>query len=541
MMKFNKHIDSYIEAVKSGDVIVNEDIKKAIKLIEEKLSQDNVTIDSQKIDLAIEKIEEYFPYKLFDWQKFTIGLIHCYYNDDTLVWNQFFIMMGRGGGKNGFISALIWYLTTNFHGIDEYHVDIVANGEDQATMSFNDVYNVIDNNKKLQKAFKYNKEEIMFKKTGSKINYNTSNAKTKDSKRTGCVVFDEVHQYENYNQIKVFRSGLGKKKHCRTFYITTNGNVRGAVLDDYLKNSKAILDREDKVSKLLPLIYRLDNEEEVNDISKWNKANPSLKYFKDLFVEMQQEYIEMKNNRELAIEFMTKRMNIPVQNAEMEVATWDKILATNKEIPDLTGYSCIGGVDYSSVKDFTSVGLLFRAEEKFYWIHHTFICHLALKQENRSFKFPIHEAVEKGLATIINDDCIDGKYVAEWFKEQSKKYNIIEVYADDYRKSILNAAFMKVNIAIKKVRNGYVTHSKVFPLMETLFQNENIIFGDDMLMRWYVNNVYVYTDEKGNKTFKKKEPILRKTDGFFAFIHALSEEGKIPVEQKPIFFDCYTY
>lgn len=540
-MKFNRHIDSYIEAVKSGDVIVNEDIKKAIKLIEEKLSQDNVIIDSQKIDIAIEKIEEYFPYKLFDWQKFIIGLIHCYYDDDTLVWNQFFIMMGRGGGKNGFISALIWYLTTNFHGIDEYHVDIVANGEDQATMSFNDVYNVIDNNKKLQKAFKYNKEEIMFKKTGSKINYNTSNAKTKDSKRTGCVVFDEVHQYENYNQIKVFRSGLGKKKHCRTFYITTNGNVRGAVLDDYLKNSKSILDGEDKVSKLLPLIYRLDNEEEVNNIAKWNKANPSLKYFKDLFVEMQQEYIEMKNNRELAIEFMTKRMNIPVQNAEMEVATWDKILATNKEIPDLTGYSCIGGVDYSSVKDFTSVGLLFRAEEKFYWIHHTFICHLALKQENRSFKFPVHEAVEKGLATIIYDDCIDGKYVAEWFKEQSKKYNIIEVYADDYRKSILNAAFMKVNIAIKKVRNGYVTHSKVFPLMETLFQNENIIFGDDMLMRWYVNNVYVETDEKGNKTFKKKEPILRKTDGFFAFIHALSEEGKIPVEQKPIFFDCYTY
>ncbi len=540
-MKFNKHIDSYIEAVKSGDVIVNEDIKNAIKLIEEKLSQDNVIIDSKKIDLAIEKIEEYFPYKLFDWQKFIIGLIHCYYNDDTLVWNQFFIMMGRGGGKNGFISALIWYLTTNFHGIDEYHIDIVANGEYQATMSFNDVYNVIDNNKKLQKAFKYNKEEIMFKKTGSKINYNTSNAKTKDSKRTGCVVFDEVHQYENYNQIKVFRSGLGKKKHCRTFYITTNGNIRGAVLDDYLKNSKLILDGEDKVSKLLPLIYRLDSEDEVNDIAKWNKANPSLKYFKDLFVEMQQEYIEMKNNRELAIEFMTKRMNIPVQNAEMEVATWDKILATNKQVPDLNGYSCIGGVDYSSVKDFTSVGLLFRAEEKFYWIQHTFICHLALKQENRSFKFPIHEAVEKGLATIIYDDCIDGKYVAEWFKEQSKKYNIIEVYADDYRKSILNAAFMKVNIAIKKVRNGYVTHSKVFPLMETLFQNENIIFGDDMLMRWYVNNVYVETDEKGNKTFKKKEPILRKTDGFFAFIHALSEESKIPIQQKPIFFDCYTY
>ncbi|WP_195970437.1 terminase TerL endonuclease subunit [Clostridium thermobutyricum] len=540
-MKFNKYIDNYIEAVENGSVIVSKDIKAAIELIKKKLSQKDVIIDSKKIDLAIEKIEEYFPYKLFDWQKFIIGLIHCYYSDGTLIWNQFFIMMGRGGGKNGFISALIWYLTTSFHGIEEYHIDIVANGEDQATMSFNDVYNVIDNDKKLQKAFKYNKVEIQFKKTKSKINYNTSNAKTKDSKRTGCVIFDEVHQYENYNQIKVFRSGLGKKKHCRTFYITTNGNVRGAVLDDYLNTSKEILEGKKKKSKMLPLIYRLDSKDEVNDKKNWQKANPSLKYFKDLMIEMEQEYEDMKDNREIYMEFMTKRMNIPSQDSMMEVATWDKILATNKEMPDLSGWSCIGGVDYSSVKDFTSVGLLFRDGDKFYWIHHTFICHLALQVKNREFKFPIKDMVKKGLATIIYEDCIDGKYVAEWFKEQSKKYNIVEVYADDYRKAVLNSSFKEVGIEIKKVRSGYITHSRVFPLLESLFQNEKIIWGDDPMMRWYTNNVYVETDKKGNKSFLKKEPILRKTDGFFAFIHALSEEDKIPTQTKPVFFSCYSY
>ena len=540
-MKFNKHIDEYIEAIESGEVLVNKDIKAAIKLIQEKLSQPGVVIDDTKINLAIEKIEEYFPYKLFDWQKFIIGLIHCYNEDGTLVWNQFFIMMGRGGGKNGFISALIWYLTTSFHGINEYHIDIVANGEDQATMSFNDVYNVIDNDKKLQKAFKYNKVEIQFKKTRSKINYNTSNAKTKDSKRTGCVVFDEVHQYENYSQIKVFRSGLGKKKHCRTFYITTNGNVRGAVLDDYLKSSKSILEGENKTSKLLPLIYRLDSKDEVDDKKNWVKANPSIKYFPDLRVEMEQEYLDMADNREIYLEFMTKRMNIPSQDSMLEVATWDKILATNKEMPDLTGLSCLGGVDYSSVKDFTSVGLLFRQGDKRYWIHHTFICHLGLQVKNREFKFPIMDMVEKGLATIVYEDCIDGKYVANWFKEQSKKYNIIKVYADDYRKSILNAAFKEVGIEIKKVRSGYITHSRVFPLLESIFQNENIVWGDDPMMNWYTNNVYVDLLDNGNRKFCKKEPILRKTDGFFAFIHALSEEEDIPIQSKPIFFDCYSY
>ena len=43
-------------------------------------------------------------------------------------------------GKNGFISGVSWYLTTHYHGIQGYNVDIIANSEEQATTSFNDIY-----------------------------------------------------------------------------------------------------------------------------------------------------------------------------------------------------------------------------------------------------------------------------------------------------------------------------------------------------------------------------------------------------------------
>jgi phage terminase large subunit-like protein len=43
-------------------------------------------------------------------------------------------------------------------------------------------------------------------------------------------------------------------------------------------------------------------------------------------------------------------------------------------------------------------------------------------------------------------------------------------------------------------------------------------------MRWYTNNVYVLTDGKGNKSYLKIEPIKRKTDGFFCFLHAMSKD-----------------
>lgn len=542
-MKFNKHIDRYIDLVESGSLIVGEDIKKLIVLVKEKLSQSNVFIDSEKIDKAIEKIEEYFPYKLLDWEKFIIGLVHCYYDDGTLVWNTFLLVMGRGAGKNGFISPLSWYLTTSFHGKREYNIDIVANSEDQAKTSFEDVYNVIDDNKKLQKAFYYTKEKIIFKKTKSYIKYNTSNARTKDGLRPACIIFDEIHEYEDYSNIKVFKSALGKKEHSRTFMITTNGNVRGGVLDDYLEIAEAILKGENKTMRLLPIIYRLDDDKEVDDKEMWNKANPSLKYFKDLRIEMEQEYEDMKYQPQLAIEFMTKRMNRPAQDSFTVVAEWEKIVATNQKIPILDGCTCIGGVDYASIRDFVGCGLLFKFGDKRVWLHHTFICHKALTLPGRKIKFDIELAKKMKLCTILKEDSVNPKYIVDWFLEMATKYNITDIKADSYRKSLLASAFNEAGLPLSDVRNGYITHNKIAPLLEQLFANENIIFGDDPMMRWYTNNVYVDMDKKGNKSYKKIEPKLRKTDGFFAFLHALSEDENIPqsVVNEQSYYGCYSY
>lgn len=527
-MKFNKYIDAYIELVDTKAVKTSKDIKLAIKIIKKKLSQKNVIIDHEQIEVAITKIEEYFPFKLIPWQKFIIGLVHCFYDDGTLVYDKFLILMGRGGGKNGFISALSWYFTTHFHGIKGYNVDIVANSEKQAKTSFEDVYEVIDDNKKLKKVFHYTKEIITYIKTKSYIKFNTSNAKTKDGLRPACLVFDEIHEYETYDNIKVFTSALGKKKHSRTFFISTNGNVRGGVLDDYLELAAKILNGENTTSRMLPLLFRLDDEKEVHIEEMWEKANPSLRYFPDLKLVMQQEYLDMESQPQLALEFMVKRMNLTAQDSYTVVAEWDKILATNQPIPELKGASCLGSVDFSSVRDFTSVGLLFKYGDKRVFIHHTFICHKALKLENRKIKFDIDLAVRMGLATIINKDTVDPNIVAQWFLDKAKTYKILDILADDFRATVLREAFKKVGLPLHIIRSGYITHNKIYTFVEKLFADENVIFGDDPMMRWYTNNVYVEADKKDNKSFNKIEPKLRKTDGFFAFIHALTKDDELP-------------
>ena len=80
------------------------------------------------------------------------------------------------------------------------------------------------------------------------------------------------------------------------------------------------------------------------------------------------------------------------------------------------------------------------------------------------------------------------------------------------------------------IGNGYITHNKVAPLIDEIFANHKIIYGDDPMMRWYTNNTYVDVDKKGNKSYKKIEPKLRKTDGFMALVAAISIENEIPFD-----------
>lgn len=536
---YHPYIDDYIDKIRNGDIESSKEIKQATDLVERKLNKDNVFIDNEKINKAVELTERYFGYNLLDWELFLFAIIHCYDKKlDMVIFDEFLIVMGRGNGKNGFISPLIWYLTTHYHGVKGYNVDIIANNEEQAKTSFNDVFDVLENTWAKSKIFFQKTKQIIRNiRTKSYIKYNTSNARTKDGKRSACLIFDEIHEYENYDSISVFTSGFGKRKHSRIFYITTNGYVRGGVLDDQLDLAKRVLTGEIDNIGLLPLIYKIDKKEEARDSKKWIKANPSLPYFPELKKEMDKHFIKMKYQHHLKIDFLTKRMNFPVDDVHQEAIPWSKVLETNKPIPyeELKGHQCLGAIDYAMINDFASVGLLFKKDGYRYFIEHTFVCHKALKIESRELKFPVREMADKGLITIVNDEYIKESYIADWFIEKASEYQIIDIVADKFRASFLQDEFKSKGLPLSITRSGPITHSQMAPLLESVFADNKMILGDNPTMRWYINNTAKQVDNKGNTTYVKIEPLTRKTDGFFCLIHALTKDNEL--EENAEFMD----
>lgn len=532
--KYHPYIDEYMRMVEENEIESCDEQKKLMDFLRWKLDQPNVVIDSEAIEKSVQIPQKYFPFSLFAWQRFINAFIYgVRYANGQLMFNRFFIEIGRGAGKNGYISWNGFYMQTGHHGIKNYDIDIVATSEKQAKTSFDDVYNVLDDNwSRMKKTFYKSKMLIQHIGTKSKLEFNTSNAKTKDGKRSGAIIFDEVHEYEDYSNIKVFTSGLGKKKDPRTFYITTDGNVRGGVLDDLKEESKMVLSKEFPDSTLFPFICKLDSPEEVDEISKWEKANPSYRYNENLQHEMKTEYHDMQFNSSMRIEFLTKRMNCPVDDTRKEVATYEERLATDQQFPEeLKGIEVIGGVDFAQIRDFCSVGVLFRKDGKRYWKQHTFMHHTAPKLQAIN-KDIIEIAISKGLLTVVYEDSISSKHVSGWFKDMSKIFRIKKINMDLYRASILKESLEELGFEVNIVRKGPATHAMLSPLVEQLFVKREMVFGDDPLMRWYVGNVY--KDEKGNGNIEylKVDKEKRKTDGFFAFLHALNSDSELKEPKK---------
>ena len=531
-----KYIDDYIGAIRSGQVPASREMHQACDYIARKLDDPDVFIDVGKAERAVTLIEKYFKIVLFDWERFIIALIHCYYRStDTIVFSEYLIMMGRGNGKNGFISGVAWYLTTADHGVPGYNVDIIANSEEQAKTSFEDIYQMLDDNWGKLKTFFYKTKEIITSlRTRSYIKYNTSNARTKDGKRSACLIFDEIHEYQNSDTIKVFRSGFGKRKHSREFYITTNGYVRDGVLDDRLRIAHDVLNGEITQSRLCPLIYKLDSEDEAADKTTWEKANPSLPYLPNLMLEIEKNWMEKDYDATVSSDLYTKRFNLPKSNGELAVTDYDNIKATNRPLPDLTGWTCTAGIDYAELSDWAAVNLHFKRGDDRFDINHAWLC-LQSKTLHR-VKAPWREWARQGLVTPVDDVGIHPDLLTAWIWEAMQKYNVKMVALDGYRFALVADSLAKIGFDPKGRKNVKLVRPsdimQVEPVVQECFNRGLFTWGDAPHLRWAVNNTKrvrssrnIGTDT-GNFIYAKIEAKSRKTDPWMALVASMTCEDK---------------
>ncbi len=534
--KMPQEVLDYIELVENGPYRACPEQHALAAHIRKCFEKDAIHVDTQQLANYL-KLEKYFPYKLFPWEKFLTALWDCTYWDDTGLprWDTVFCMIGRGAGKDGYLSFNGMCSISPYCESRRYDVDICANLEEQATRPLKDLVEVLETPgqlEKLRKHFYHTKEVAQGLKNRGCVRGRTNNPKSRDGMRTGKAIFNEVHQYENYDNITVFRTGQGKVPHPRVGYFTSNGKVSDGPLDDFLAQGRRILFEGENDRGFLPFICCLNSKEQVHDPKNWYMANPSLQYNPSLLHETENEYHDWLEYPERNPDFLSKRMGLRVQAAEISVTDYDKVLATNRELPSLYGMSCTVGIDYAEISDWAAVNLHFRRGDQRYDINHAWVC--AQSKTLPRVKAPWRDWAQKGDITVVDDVSIHPDLLAGYIQQAATKYVIKGLAMDHHRWTLVSESLKKIGFDPKDRKNVKLVRPsdimQVEPVIQDCFDRELFSWGNVPHLRWAVNNTKrvrasrAVGVETGNFIYAKIEAKSRKTDPFMALVASMVVE-----------------
>lgn len=493
----------------------------------------------------------YFPYdRLFPWEEFLTALWDCTYTAPGLPrWKTLLCMVGRGAGKDGLIAFDAACSVSPYNPVSHYNYDICANNQEQAVTPVKDLADVLEDprwEKKLSRFYYHTKELVQGRRNKGVVKGRTNNPKGRDGMRSGKVVFNEVHAFENYDNIKVFITGQGKVAQPRVGIFTSNGDVSDGPLDDYLARGRRILFEGEPDNGFLPFICCLGAKDQVHDPENWYMANPSLFYLPHLLQEVQDEYRDWLEHPEQNGDFLTKRMGLRSGQKEISVTDYEKVLATKKPLPDMTGWSCTVGIDYAELSDWAAVNLHFRRGPERLDINRAWVC-----RQSRTLprvKAPWKAWAETDKLTVVDDVSINPDLLAEYIQQAALKYNIRKLAMDHHRWTLVSESLRKIGFdannreRVKLVRPSDIM--QVEPVIQECFDRGYFVWGDNPPLRWAVNNTKRVRASKsqgvdtGNFIYAKIEAKSRKTDPFMALVASMVIEDALgdglPVQLPPI-------
>ena len=239
-------------------------------------------------------------------------------------------------------------------------------------------------------------------------------------------------------------------------------------------------------------------------------------------------------------------MNLRKGFKEIAVTDYAKVKSTNKDLPDLRGWSCTVGLDYAELSDWAAVNLHFRRGSQRYDINHAWVC-LQSKTLHR-VKAPFRDWADANNVTLVDDVSISPDLLAAYIQQMGRIYDIKMLALDNFRWTLVSESLRKIGFdASDRTRVKLVRPSDIMqvePVIQECFDRGYFTWGDVPHLRWAVNNTKRIRSSKkqgsdtGNYYYGKMEGKSRKTDPFMALVASMVIEPVLgtgePLQPPPI-------
>lgn len=435
-MTEHNYILEYHNAIASEKVTVGRWIRAIYDILVAAIKRKKYVFAPKKAEKAIKYIENFCHHsrgsngllKLELWQKAAVSAMFGIVDENGIrVFREVFIVVARKNGKSLLAAAIISYMAfcENEYGQEIY---CLAPKLEQANPVYDGFYQMLQSEPELAELARKRRSDIYISDTNTTIKPIAFNAKKSDGFNPQLVVCDELAAWQGdagLKQYEVMKSALGSRIQPMILSISTAGYVNDSIYDELMKRSTAFLLGNSNETRLLPLLYMVDDVEKWNELDELKKSNPNLgvsvpeKFYCE-------EIAVAEQSLSKKVEFVTKYCNIKQNSsvAWLPSQAIDMSFGDEFKLEDFAECYCVGGIDLSQTTDLTSCCVIIEKNGEFYVFSKFFMPKNKIDelQERDGVPYRIYE--KQGFLQPSGENYVDYNDCFNWFAELVERYHI---------------------------------------------------------------------------------------------------------------------
>lgn len=454
--------------------------------------------------------------ELTDFQLFVAANIFGFLNKKTHKrrFLRAFIELARKNAKSQFLAIVASYITFLSEQLEECY--IAGWNRQQSSLVYSDIVKQLNACEMLQGRYKEAYGKITHLRSGSIIVPLSKEAKkTGEGTNPSLGIVDEYKDHETSEIHDVIDSGMGARENTLMFIITTAGNnLNGPCFKEY-KYCSQVLDPENPVEndEYFIIICELDKNDDIKDETNWIKANPIVATYEAGIKKLRSDLKLALDNPEKMRTFLTKRMNIWVdqkENGYMDMARWNAC-GRDLDWEELRGCEVVVGIDLSAKIDLTSVNFEAKKDKKYLIKNHSF-----MPEETIAFRAKTDRAhyqlwAKDGWITPTPGAVVDYSFIKQYIKDKEEKYGLIikEIPADPWNATQFTQDMESEGYTVVEMRQGIKTLGEATKDFREQVYQGNIVHDNSPVLAFAMANAVTKSDSNDNIMLDKSKSTER--------------------------------
>lgn len=456
-MRGKSYIYAYYQGIKDGTFAVGKWVSLLYEYIVKGIEEKRFFFDAKKANHAIEWIEKHCfhtegplapgPFILELWQK---ALLSCMFGVVDEKGNRQFrevvLIVARKNGKSLFAAAVARYVWLN-EGFGT-KVFTTAPKLEQAEIIYSNIWVMTQLDPEWQEKKRLSEEKDVHKKklnddsdmerhrmsdlyipaSNSTVKKIAFAAKRSDGFNPSMCICDEIAAWEGdkgLKQYEVLKSGMGARPEPILLSCSTSGYQNDSIYDEIMKRSTRFLLGDSKETRLLPVLYMIDDIAKWNDINELRKSNPNLgvSVSVDYLLE---EIAVAEGSLSKKAEFITKYCNLKQNSslAWLPANVVENACGEPLKLEDFYRHYAVVGIDLSQTTDLTSACLLIEKNGELFVFSHFWLPAERIEEAKQRDGLPYDLYIERGFLSLSGDNFVDYHDCFNWCVEILRKHTI---------------------------------------------------------------------------------------------------------------------